>query len=222
MSAIFVSPERQTLCGSYINLVPLESAHSDDLYAISSDTNADERFRYLFDVPPSDRHAMQAWVAHACASRDPLFFAVQDCATQKILGRQALMRITPAHGVIEIGSIYWGMAMARTRRATEAFYLHARYVFDVLHYRRLEWKCDNRNEASKKAALRFGFQPEGVFRQHMWVKEQNRDTAWFAMLDQQWPTVKAEYERWLMPSNFDHNQQQKTPLVIGDRNVNVG
>lgn len=104
--------------------------------------------------------------------------------------------------------------MARTRLATEALYLHAQYIFESLGYRRFEWKCDNDNEPSKKAARRFGFQFEGVFRQHMWVKNHNRDTAWFAMLDHEWPSIKAEFERWLAPDNFDQQGHQLSALKI--------
>jgi RimJ/RimL family protein N-acetyltransferase len=130
------------------------------------------------------------------------------------------MRIVPEHGVIEIGSIYWGPRMARSRRATEALYLAARYVFDELGYRRFEWKCNNHNAPSKAAAERFGFSFEGIFRQHMIQKGQNRDTAWFAMLDSEWPARKAEYERWLAPDNFDDKEQQRSRLrfdKIGSR-----
>ena len=113
------------------------------------------------------------------------------------------MRIDPAHGVIEIGNILWGPAIARSRIATEALYLSARYVFDDLGYRRFEWKCNNGNEPSKRAAQRFGFTFEGLFRQHMVQKGRNRDTAWFAMTDTDWPRLRAGYEAWLEPGNFD-------------------
>lgn len=208
-------PQARPLSGRYTHLLPIDEAHSDDLFAASSDKNAPERFRYLFEAPPSHREQMHEWVRRAKQSRDPLYFAVQDAQTQKIVGRQALMRIAPEHGVIEIGSIYWGLAMARTRLATEAFYLHAKYVFEELAYRRFEWKCHNLNEPSKKAALRFGFQFEGVFRQHMWVKGENRDTAWFAIIDQDWPKLKMEFERWLAPENFDEGKKQKSTLNVG-------
>jgi RimJ/RimL family protein N-acetyltransferase len=115
--------------------------------------------------------------------------------------------------VIEIGSILWTDAMARTRLATEALFLAARHVFDDLGYRRFEWKCDARNLPSRRAALRFGFEFEGIFRQHMWIKGRNRDTAWFAMLDQQWPTLRSAYETWLRPDNFDADGGQLRPLA---------
>ena len=139
----------------------------------------------------------------APSATDPLFYAVVDPATGRAEGRQALMRITPEHGVIEIGSILWGPRIARTRIATEALYLFARHVFDELGYRRFEWKCDSANEPSRRAALRFGFSFEGIFRQHMVVKGRNRDTAWFAITDAEWPRISAGMERWLAPENFD-------------------
>jgi RimJ/RimL family protein N-acetyltransferase len=143
-----------------------------------------------------------------------LFSAVIDKASGRAAGRQALMRITPEHGVIEIGHILWGPAISRTRAATEALYLAARHVFDDLGYRRFEWKCNNLNEPSKTAAQRFGFSFEGVFRQHMWGKGANRDTAWFSMLDREWPAIKREYERWLDPANFDAAGNQRSKLKV--------
>ncbi len=112
------------------------------------------------------------------------------------------MEIRRAHGVIEVGHVLFAPGLRRTRVATETIYLLARWVFE-LGYRRLEWKCDNRNDASKRAAARFGFSPEGVFRQHMIVKGGNRDTTWFAMLDHEWPALRDRFEAWLAPSNFD-------------------
>jgi RimJ/RimL family protein N-acetyltransferase len=122
------------------------------------------------------------------------------------------MRIDAANGVIETGHILFGPRLAGSRAATEAIYLLARHVFDDLGYRRFEWKCDDRNEPSRKAALRFGFSFEGVFRQHMIVKGHNRDTAWYAMLDSGWPVRKAAFERWLAPENFDRAGRQRRRL----------
>ena len=144
---------------------------------------------------------------------DPLFFAVVDKNTGRAEGRQALMRIDPANGVIEIGSIMWGPAIARTSVTTEALFLFADYVFSH-GYRRFEWKCNDLNEPSKRAAKRFGFQFKGIFRQHMVVKGQNRDTAWFAIMDGDWPRLKAGYEAWLQPDNFDDAGQQKSKLIF--------
>ncbi|MDH4175123.1 MAG: GNAT family N-acetyltransferase, partial [Betaproteobacteria bacterium] len=169
-------------------------------------------FDYLFDVPPAGSDDLRAWIAQRMKSEDPLFHAVVDKATGVAGGRQTFMRITPEHGVIEIGNILWGPAIARGRIATEALYLAAKYVFDALGYRRFEWKCNDLNAPSKAAARRFGFDFEGVFRQHMWMKGANRDTAWFAMLDRDWPRLRAAYERWLEPSNFDAAGRQREKL----------
>ena len=207
-------PARIVLEGQYVRLEPLRPEHAADLFAVSSDADAAERYRYLFEAAPADTAEMDAWVARAMQADDPLHFAVVDRVTGRAMGRQALMRIVPEHGVIELGSIYWGPPMARTRRATEAFYLSARHIFDELGYRRFEWKCNDKNLPSRRAAERFGFTYEGTFRQHMIQKGENRDTAWFAMLDGDWPEIRAEYERWLAPENFDADGQQKTPLAL--------
>lgn len=206
-------PAAEPLQGRYTRLEPLRAAtHGDALYEAAIAEGADERFRYLWDVPPASRAQFDAWLARAAATDDPLFFAVIDQSTGRAEGRQSLMRIVPEHGCIEIGHIHWGPAIARTRVATEALYLAARYVFDTLGYRRFEWKCDNDNVPSKRAALRFGFTAEGVFRQHLVIKGRNRDTAWFAMLDTEWPRLRAAYEAWLDPANFDDAGQQRRTL----------
>ena len=205
-------PARVVLEGRYARLEPLAPVHLDGLLAACADAKS---FDYLFDVPPRDRADLHAWIGQKSASEDPLCHAVVDQATGIAGGRQTFMRIVPEHGVIEIGNILWGPAIARTRVATEAFYLAARYVFEDLGYRRFEWKCNDLNEPSKQAALRFGFTYEGLFRQHMWAKGANRDTAWFAMIDKDWPRIRAAYERWLAPSNFDAAGRQRTKLQLG-------
>lgn len=204
-------PERIVLEGRYARLEPLAAAHLEGLLAASADAKS---FDYLFDVPPRDRADLHAWIEQKSVSGDPLCHAVVDQATGIAGGRQTFMRIVPEHGVIEIGNILWGPAIARTRVASEALYLAARYVFEDLGYRRFEWKCNNLNEPSKKAALRFGFTYEGVFRQHMWAKDANRDTAWFAMIDGEWPRLRAAYERWLDASNFDAAGRQRARLDV--------
>lgn len=208
-------PTRLTLEGRYARLEPLGPQHAADLYAASSGPGAEARFAYLFEQPPADEADMAAWIARAAPQDDPLLFAVIDKASGRTEGRQALMRVAPEHGVIEIGAIYWGPAIARTRVATEAFYLFALHVFEDLGYRRFEWKCNSRNEPSKRAALRFGFAFEGVFRQHMIQKGENRDTAWFSMLDGEWPARKASVERWLRVENFDAGGVQREKLRVG-------
>lgn len=205
---------RTVLVGRYARLEPLTAEHAPDLFAGAVAPGGAERFEWLFEYPPASLADMAAWAEKVAAQADPMLFAVLDAASGRALGRQALMRIVPEHGVIEIGSIWWGPAMARTRLATEALYLFARHVFEDLGYRRLEWKCNDRNEASKRAALRFGFTFEGLFRQHMIQKGENRDTAWFAMLDDEWPARKAGFERWLDPANFDETGAQRQRLSV--------
>jgi len=207
-------PGRTVLDGRYARLEPLAAAHAPALFEASTGPGADARFAFLFDLPPASLADMSAWIAKAAAADDPLVFAVIDKASGRAAGRQSLMRITPEHGVIEIGNILWGPAIARRRAATEALYLAARYVFDDLGYRRFEWKCNNLNEPSKAAARRFGFTYEGLFRQHMWTKGANRDTAWFSLLDQEWPRLRREYDRWLDPANFDAAGNQRSKLRV--------
>lgn len=207
-------PARVALEGRYARLEPLAAAHAAELFEASAAPGADRRFAYLFDLPPSAIADMNAWVAKAASTEDPLFSAVIDKASGRVAGRQSLMRITPEHGVIEIGHILWGPAISRSRAATEALYLAARHIFEDLGYRRFEWKCNNLNEPSKAAARRFGFSYEGLFRQHMWGKGTNRDTAWFSMLDSEWPAFRREYDRWLAPSNFDAAGRQLSKLQL--------
>ena len=198
--------------GRHVRLEPLDMArHGDDLFRASMADGADDRFRYLFESP-APRPDFDAWLEKAALSTDPMFWAVIDRQTGRAEGRQALMRMDTVHGVIEIGNILWGPAIARSRAATEALYLFADHAFETLGYRRFEWKCNNLNEPSKRAALRFGFMFEGIFRQHMVTKGQNRDTAWFAITDAEWPTLKARFEAWLDPANFDAQGQQKKRL----------
>ncbi|MCB8879019.1 GNAT family N-acetyltransferase [Acidisoma cellulosilytica] len=206
-------PERITLDGQYTRLEPLDPLrHTPDLFDAASAPGAEDRFRYLFESEPADEAEFAAWVSKAAAGTDPLFFAVIDKATGRTEGRQALMRIDPIHGVIEIGSIHWGPAIQRSRVTTEALYLFAQYAFEVLGYRRFEWKCNNLNEPSKRAALRFGFTYEGLFRQHMVAKGQNRDTAWFSITDGEWPALAAAFQAWLDPANFDAAGRQMRRL----------
>jgi RimJ/RimL family protein N-acetyltransferase len=206
-------PQREILAGRWCRLEPLDpSRHGDELYAATIGAEDDRLHRWLFEEPPASRADYQVWLEAKALSADPLFFAVIDQASGRALGRQTLMRITPEHGVAEIGNILWGPQMAGTRLATEALFLFADWVFG-LGYRRFEWKCNAQNEPSRRAALRFGFAFEGVFRQHMVVKGANRDTAWFAMLDRDWPALRSGYERWLDPANFNSAGEQRHKLA---------
>lgn len=206
-------PERAPIDGQYIRLEPLSTAqHSADLFDASSVADADTRFLWLPEYPAQDKDAFTRWMQNAEASADPLYFAVIDRESGAAVGRQTLMRIDAQNGVIEIGNIYWGPKLSRRRGATEALYLFMKYAFEGLGYRRFEWKCNDANAPSKAAALRFGFSAEGLFRQHMIVKGANRDTAWFSIIDTEWPALKAGYEAWLNPDNFDADGKQKQRL----------
>jgi RimJ/RimL family protein N-acetyltransferase len=184
------------------------------LFEAGAGPDAERLWRYLSDDPYLDRASFESWLTRAASTKDPLFFVIRNPVSGRVEGRLAFMRIDQGNGVIETGHILFGPRLARTRGATESIYLQARYVFEDLGYRRFEWKCDNANEPSKRAAVRFGFAFEGVFRQHMVVKGRNRDTAWFAMLDHEWPARKAAFERWLAPENFDGTGQQRTSLTV--------
>jgi RimJ/RimL family protein N-acetyltransferase len=201
-------PQRTTFEGRYVTIVPLDpDAHVDALWEGSQD---ERLWLYLFDGPFPDSGALLANLQNKAKSDDPLFFAILE--NGRAVGHAAYMRIEPRHRVIEVGSILYTTPFQRTRGATEAMYLMARYVFEELGYRRYEWKCDSRNEPSRRAALRLGFTFEGIFRQHMIVKGRNRDTAWYSMLDSEWPARKAAFERWLAPENFDGEGRQRSKL----------
>ena len=205
--------ERHIIAGRYVHLEPLAPAlHGNQLFEAGAGPEAEQLWRYLSDGPYPDRASFEGWLTRAASTDDPLFFVIRDPLSGRVEGRLAFMRIDKGNGVAETGHILFGPRLARTRGATEAIYLQARYIFDDLGYRRFEWKCDNANERSKRAALRFGFTFESVFCQHMVVKGRNRDTAWFAMLDREWPARKAAFERWLHPDNFDDDGRQRTSL----------
>ncbi|MBA2667405.1 MAG: GNAT family N-acetyltransferase [Trueperaceae bacterium] len=206
-------PECVTLEGRYARLEPLDpTRHGAALREATFATGSEARLRYVPDVP-ADAVGYRSWLEATAASEDPLFFAVIDRAGERCEGRQALMRVDPEHGVIELGHIVWGPVIARTRVATEAFALAATYALDVLGYRRLEWKCHAENAASRRAAERFGFTYEGTFRQHMVAKGTNRDTAWFSLLDHEWPEIRERLDAWLAPTNFDEAGRQRASLA---------
>lgn len=202
-------PQRSILAGSTVRLEPVNpEAHAAALFAAATDSRDPLLWDYMSVGPFTDGDAFRSWLETTAASSDPLAFTVVDQLNDQPGGMVSYLRITPTHGVIEIGSIWFGPALQRTRQATETIYLLARHVFEDLGYRRLEWKCDARNERSQRAAQRFGFRPEGMFAQHMVIKGRNRDTAWFAMLDRDWPELGGAFTRWLSPENFDPDGRQ--------------
>jgi RimJ/RimL family protein N-acetyltransferase len=209
------APGRQPLQGAYARLEPVEvAAHGASLYGLSHTSPEDAMlWTYLAYGPFPDQDAFERWLAERAASRDPLFFAVIDRQCGQASGMASYLNIVPDMGCIEIGHIWFAPPLQKTPAATDAIFLMCRHVFDDLGYRRLEWKCNALNEASVRAARRFGFTYEGTFRQHMVVKGRNRDTAWFSLLDREWPAVRTAFERWLAPDNFDASGRQRTSLT---------
>jgi RimJ/RimL family protein N-acetyltransferase len=203
------------LAGEHVVLEPLDAGrHGDDLFAAATDGADPLLWRYLGYGPfDGDRAGFDRHLLGQEASADPRFYAVTDAASGRALGVVSYLRVEPAHGVIEIGHIWFGPALQRTPAATETVYLIARHAFDVLGHRRLEWKCDAANARSRAAARRFGFTYEGTFRQHQVVKGANRDTAWFSLLDREWPAARAAFEAWLAPENFDGAGAQRASLA---------
>jgi RimJ/RimL family protein N-acetyltransferase len=208
------APGRNALNGELVRLEILDpSRHADSLFKSSHSEGAERLWQHLPYGPFGSQDEFNGWLGERAASADPLFFAVVDWESMRALGMASMMRFVPQHGVIEIGHIWFAPELQRTRQATEAIFLLAKHAFDDLGYRRLEWKCDSRNEPSKRAAERFGFVYEGTFRQHMVVKGRNRDSTWFSMTDGEWPLRKAAFEAWLSPGNFDENGRQRRSLA---------
>ncbi len=191
-------PTTTHLDGNLVQLTRLDAdADSHELFAASHGTPDNEIiWHYMFNGPFASHEAMHSWLHSVQPKQDPLFYTIHSRDLGARVGQAAIMNIVPDMGRAELGSIWYGREVHKTRVNTESIFLLLRYLFDELGYRRVEWKCDNRNEDSKRAALRLGFSFEGLFRQHMVIKNQNRDTAWFAMLDGEWPDVKANFERY--------------------------
>jgi len=208
-------PARTELRGAHVLLRPLDADRdAEALYAQSHPPAADPGlWTYLPNGPYRDAAELRDALRVAAASEDPLFFTLVTLPSEQPAGVASYLRITPEHGVIEVGHIWFGASLRRTTAATEAIYLLAAHAFDDLGYRRLEWKCDALNQPSRSAAERFGFRFEGVFRRHMVVKGRNRDTAWFAITDDEWPAVRAGFRAWLSPDNQDHDGRQRQTLA---------
>jgi len=205
------APSTQLIEGRFIRLEKLDPArHADGLWQALEGPGADPKlWDYLPYGPFSERKAFDVWLENHAANLDPYFFTVIDRANGQVQGILSLMSIVPAQGRIEIGHVTFGASMQRSPKSTEAVYLLAKESF-ALGYRRLEWKCNNANARSKYAAERLGFTFEGVFRQHMVVKGQNRDTAWYSMLDSEWPTIGAAFEQWLSEENQSEGGQVRS------------
>jgi RimJ/RimL family protein N-acetyltransferase len=204
-------PGPVVLEGRHGRVEKLDAArHGTPLWEYANGHN--ELWPYMGYGPFADAKAFAAWLAERPALEDPYSYAVID-QSGRAVGIATLMEIRPAMRVIEVGHIVYTPPLQRTPLASEAQYLLAKYVFEELGYRRYEWKCNALNAPSRRAAERYGFTFEGVFRQHLIVKGRNRDTAWFSMLDSEWPARKAAFERWLAPDNFDKDGRQRQSLA---------
>lgn len=207
------SPPRTPMIGRWCRVEALDvERHAAELHEANLDDVEGHNWTYLTSEPFRELEPYRAWLAKMNAAGDPMFHAIVDAASGKAVGVAAFLRIDPANGVIEVGHINYSPRLQRTAAATEAMYLMMRRVFDELGYRRYEWKCDSLNAASRAAAERLGFTFEGVFRQALVYKGRNRDSAWFSMLDREWPTHRAAFERWLDSANFDDAGRQRTRL----------
>jgi RimJ/RimL family protein N-acetyltransferase len=208
-------PSRVSLDGRFATLVPLVAdLHAESLWAAGLDDRAnDSLWLYMGDGPFADFDSFRAAVARKATAEDAVFFAI--IVDGRALGYVSLMRIDAANRVVEVGNILYTPLLQRTPAATEAMFLLMQYVFDGLGYRRYEWKCNSCNEPSRLAAARLGFVYEGLFRQHMIIKGRNRDTAWFSLLDSEWPGRKKAFLEFLDAGNFTAEGRQISPLRRG-------
>lgn len=203
------APSFPVLSGQYCQLEALSVQHANDLYTAFTADQENRIWTYLPYGPFTDFPSFSAWLEKNIHSADPFFYSVVNLEG-KALGLASYLRIDPTNGVIEVGHINFSPALQKTRIATETMYLMMRYVFEDLGYRRYEWKCDALNAPSRQAAERLGFKFEGIFRQATVYKNRNRDTAWYSILDKEWPVLKQKFEAWLAASNFDkHGKQVK-------------
>jgi len=205
-------PTCETMEGNFCRLERLDpERHAVDLYAANSLDSDGKNWTYLPYGPFDSPGAYRGWIEQYFCGNDPLFFAVIDRARAKAVGVASYLRIDTGNGSIEVGHINYSPLLQRTPAATEAMYLMMRHAFE-LRYRRYEWKCNALNAPSRAAAQRLGLSFEGVFRQAAVVKGRNRDTAWYAAIDNEWPELKHAFLHWLDPGNFDESGQQRTRL----------
>ncbi len=206
-------PPRKQLEGRYVTVAPLDlEQHAADLFDADANDRSGEGWTYLPYGPFSELRKFREWMAATCFSDDPQFYAYVSNETGKAVGWGSYLRIKTKEGSIEVGHIRLTPLIQRTPMATEAMYLKIRNAFD-LGYRRFEWKCDSLNGPSCRAAERLGFSFEGIFRQATHYKGRNRDTAWYAITDRDWPRIRAGQEAWLAPENFDAQGRQNAPLA---------
>jgi len=208
-------PSKKFLNCKYVVLEPINiSKHSKDLYANFLKDKKNKIWNYLPYGPFKSYGSFKKWLKSFCLSKDPFFYAIYAKRHKQYCGMASYLRIKPQIGTIEVGWITYAPNLQRTVEATEAMYLMMKNVFDDLGYRRYEWKCDNLNKRSKKSALRLGFKFEGVFRQATIYKNRNRDTAWYSIIDKEWPNYKKKYLAYFKKSNFISGNRQKKRLKI--------
>jgi RimJ/RimL family protein N-acetyltransferase len=214
-------PERVTRVGRQVGVEPLEAErHAGELYPLlHGDAERERVWDYLPYGPFADFDAYRAWVDEVASRDDPLFFAIRPKRSGRVEGIASLMEIRPAAGVIEIGHINLSTTLQNSIEATEGLFLLMTYAMDDLRYRRFEWKCNALNEGSRRAASRLGFSFEGIFYQHSAPKGRNRDTAWFSILDFEWPAIRVNFETWLAPGNFDAGGRQRESLGKMNRSL---
>ena len=207
-------PDATPMQGRFCTLEKLDAArHADALFEAYMQAPDGRAWTYLFVERPADAAAYRAYAEACAASADPYHYAIVDNASGRPVATSSLMRIDPAMGAVEVGNITYSPLIQRQPAGTEAQFLLMRRAFDELGYRRYEWKCDSLNAPSRAAALRYGFTFEGIFRQAVVYKGRSRDTAWFSVTDQEWPRLRAGFEAWLDPANFDSAGQQKQSLT---------
>lgn len=206
-------PERVTIRGASCSLEPLIEAHAADLIAAESDPSDPSSWTYMSYGPFCTVSEYAQWIRDFASSEDPLFYAIRDHARDQVVGVASYLRISPEHASIEVGHIHYSPRLQRSRAASEAMFLMMRYAFE-LGYRRYEWKCHSLNAASRRAATRLGFTFEGIHRQALVVRGHNRDTAWYSILDSEWPARRVEFERWLADANFDADGRQRSSLSM--------
>lgn len=206
-------PAREAIEGRYCRLEPLDPArHAETLFAANALDTTGQSWTYLAYGPFPTLESYRAWMSTACCGNDPLFFAILAKPSDRPVGVASYLRIMPGQGSIEVGHIHYSPLLKQTPAATEAMYLLMRRAFE-LGYRRYEWKCDALNAASRAAAQRLGLSFEGIFRQATVYKERNRDTAWYAAIDAEWPALRQAFETWLDGGNFDSQGRQRTRLT---------
>lgn len=206
-------PALKPLKGKYCHLEPIDiNKHAEQLFSNLLVDNNGESWTYLPYGPFATYDEFKQWLIETLSDKDTLLYAVIDVSTNQPIGVAGYLRINPNHGSIEVGHLHYSKFLKQSPAATEAMYLMMSYAFDELHYRRYEWKCNSLNQASRNAALRLGFKFEGVFRQCNVFKNRNRDTAWFSIIDSEWPNLKLRFQKWLDPENFDETGKQKLRL----------